>query len=150
MLQVDDLYQRDIARMGGEAAGKMDDEYNSFLAELGGGPPAPSSGGAGRGMGAPHHGLGFNDGGRGPRARPGDELPDDCKLYVGNLSPVITDSMLKQIMEPFGNVLHAVVLMDMNTNQSRGYGFVHMDNAISAGNASKGMHGKVRALLYAM
>ena len=80
---------------------------------------------------------------RGSRSRPGDELPDDCKLYVGNLSHVITDTVLKQVFEPFGNVLHAVVLMDMTTNQSRGYGFVHMDNATSAANAARGMSGKV-------
>jgi hypothetical protein len=64
--------------------------------------------------------------------RPGDELPDDCKLYVGNLSPAVTDAVLKQLMEPFGNVLHAVVLLDMSTGQSRGFGFVHMDCAKAA------------------
>ena len=62
---------------------------------------------------------------------------------MGNLSNVITDTVLKQVFEPFGNVLHAVVLMDMTTSQSRGYGFVHMDNATSAANAARGMSGKV-------
>ncbi len=50
-----------------------------------------------------------------------------CCLYAGNLSPAVTDAVLKQLMEPFGNVLHAVVLLDMSTGQSRGFGFVHMD-----------------------
>jgi RNA recognition motif-containing protein len=54
-------------------------------------------------------------GGGGPRSRPGDDLPDSCKLYVGNLSPAVTDAVLKSLMEPFGNVLHAVVLLDMTT-----------------------------------
>lgn len=45
-------------------------------------------------------------------------------------------------MQPFGNVLHAVVIMDMITMQSRGFGFVHMDSAQSAAQAVEGLHGK--------
>lgn len=37
--KVEELYQRDVARMNPGEAGKMDQEYKSFLAELGGGPP---------------------------------------------------------------------------------------------------------------
>lgn len=128
------------------------------MAELGGGPPpsgpgGPSgrtsgfssgpSGGGGGGPGGGHErhlggpGLGFDDGrgfrGGGPRSRPGDDLPDECKLYVGGLSPIITDDVLRGMMEPFGNVLHAVVLLDMPSGTSRGFGFVHMDKAESAG-----------------
>ncbi len=139
-------------------AGRLDDEYKSFLAELGGGPgggpgggregrpsgfssgPPGGGGGGGGGFGGgggggPGFGGGFGGGDRGergPRMRPGDELPDDCKLYVGNLSPAVTDGVLKQLMEPFGAVLHAVVLLDMSTGQSRGFGFVHMDCAKAA------------------
>jgi RNA recognition motif. (a.k.a. RRM, RBD, or RNP domain) len=138
-------------------AGRLDDEYKSFMAELGGGPPpsgpsnpsgrqsgfssgpsgggqGPSGGGGGGHFGGP--GLGFDDGRGfrgGPRPRPGDDLPDDCKLYIGNLSPIITDEVLRGMMEPFGNVLHAVVLLDMPSGTSRGFGFVHMDKAESAG-----------------
>ena len=96
------------------------------------------SGGGGGGFDRP--GLGSQA--RGPKMRPGDELPDDCKLYVGNLSPNITDETLKAMMAPFGNVLHAVVLLDMVTQQSRGYGFVHMDNSTSSGNAARALSGK--------
>lgn len=77
------------------------------------------------------------------RGRPGDDLPDNCKLYVGNLSPIINDSVLRQMFQNFGTVLHAVVLVDNITNTSRGYGFVHMDNATSAGNAARGLNTKV-------
>ena len=86
----------------------MDDEYKSFLAELGGG--GPNEGG-------PSDRGGPRMGGGGPRSRPGDDLPDNCKLYVGNLSPAVTDAVLKSLMEPFGNVLHAVVLLDMTTGE---------------------------------
>ncbi|KAL3158300.1 hypothetical protein ABBQ38_010544 [Trebouxia sp. C0009 RCD-2024] len=156
--QVNQLYQRDIARMAGEGKDTtgMEDEYKTFLAELGGKDPrdlpAPAfpfgggGGGSAGGRGAfgttsfERPGLGAPA--RAGKMRPGDELPDDCKLYVGNLSPNITDDTLKAMMAPFGNVLHAVVLLDMVTQQSRGYGFIHMDNAQSAASAAQALSGK--------
>ena len=57
-------------------AGRLDDEYKSFLAELGGGP----GGGGARPSGFSGPPGGGYQGERGPRQRPGDELPDDCKL----------------------------------------------------------------------
>lgn len=71
--------------------------------------------------------------------RPGDELPDDCKLYVGNLPPAINDILLKQMFSKFGTVLHATVLLDIATNTSRGYGFVHFTNNVSAARAKEEM-----------
>lgn len=79
--------------------------------------------------------------------RPGEDLPDDCKLYVGNLALSMTDSLLRQTFEQFGRVTHAVVLKDIHTGQSRGYGFVHMGDTITASNAARGMHGQVRPRL---
>lgn len=90
-------------------AAKMDDEYKSFLAELGGAPQDQGGSSGMRPMGG--------GGGGGRQSRPGDDLPDNCKLYVGNLSPAVTDAVLKSLMEPFGNVLHAVVLLDMTTSE---------------------------------
>lgn len=75
--------------------------------------------------------------------RPGDELPDDCKLYVGNLSPVLTDATLKSMFEPFGAVLHAAAVIDPTTGQGKGFGFVHYADAGSARMAAQGLHGKV-------
>lgn len=69
----------------------METEYKTFMAELGGGgggPPPPSHSGPAR------PGLGSVPTG-GSRSRPGDELPDDCKLYVGNLTSSVTDDTLK-------------------------------------------------------
>ena len=47
-VQVEEMYARDVARMIPGEAVKMDSEYKSFLAELGGGPP-PEEGGGMRG-----------------------------------------------------------------------------------------------------
>jgi RNA recognition motif-containing protein len=58
--------------------------------------------GAGPGRGRP--GLGM-PGGR--PERPGEDLPDNCKLYVAGLSESLDDSTLRSLFEPYGNVLHA-------------------------------------------
>ena len=62
------------------------------------------------------------------------------KLYVGNLSFDITER--RELFEPFGTVSEVKLIMDRETGQSRGFGFVTMGN-VSEGNASiKGLHGK--------
>ncbi|KAI3434500.1 hypothetical protein D9Q98_002575 [Chlorella vulgaris] len=128
--KVDEMYAKDVARMNPSEAVKLDDEYKSFLAELGGAPPPPEAS-ASRGPGT--H----------TRTRPGDDLPDTCKLYVGNLSQAVDDALLRQVFEPFGVVLHAAVLHDSTTNSSRGFGFVHMGDEQSAVSAKEGMNGKL-------
>ncbi len=41
--------------------------------------------------------------------RVGDDLPDDCKLYVGNIGQDITEDQLRAAFEPHGTVLHTVI-----------------------------------------
>jgi RNA recognition motif-containing protein len=65
------------------------------------------------------------------------------KLYVGNLSFDITER--RELFEPFGTVSEVKLIMDRETGQSRGFGFVTMGN-VSEGNAAiKGLHGRIRA-----
>lgn len=132
--KVDAQYQRDVARVNPEMAGKIEDEYKSFLAELGGAPPPEL-------MGFDSNNASTSGAGRGKHRH--DDIPDDCKLYVGSLSQSITDRILLQMFEPFGTVTFAQVLTDAATGASRGYGFVHFSNAGSAKSASDGMNGKV-------
>ena len=61
-----------------------------------------------------------------PRA---EDLPDDCKLYVASLTPSVTDSMLRSHFGLFGEVNYAVVITDKQTGVSRGFGFVHYNDA---------------------
>ena len=49
---------------------------------------------------------------------------------------------MQNMMRPFGNVLHGVVLKDVNTYESRGFGFVHMDNNQSSAAAKAALDGK--------
>ena len=48
-------------------------------------------------------------------------------MYVSNLSFHTTDETLKALFTPFGNVTSAKVIMDRDSGQSRGFGFVEMD-----------------------
>ena len=48
------------------------------------------------------------------------------KLYVGNLSYEVTDQDLMQAFSAFGKVDSAVVVKDMYTKKSKGFGFVEM------------------------
>lgn len=48
------------------------------------------------------------------------------KLYVGNLSYNVTDDQLKSQFEQAGSVESANVIIDRQTNRSKGFGFVQM------------------------
>ena len=64
------------------------------------------------------------------------------QIYVGNLSFDMTERTLRELFEPFGTVSEVKLIMDRETSQSRGFGFVTMGN-ISEGNAAiKGLDGK--------
>jgi len=49
-------------------------------------------------------------------------------IYVGNLSFRTDDEELREVFSEFGEVSSAKVVMDRETNRSRGFGFVEMDN----------------------
>lgn len=47
-------------------------------------------------------------------------------IYIGNLSYDVTDSDLQKTFSAFGTVISAKVINDMNSGQSKGFGFVEM------------------------
>jgi RNA recognition motif-containing protein len=53
-------------------------------------------------------------------------------IYVSNLSFNIQDEDLKGFFTDFGEVTSAKVIMDRETNQSRGFGFVEMSDDAAA------------------
>lgn len=57
VLQVDALYNRDIARTGGAADGAPDEDYKKFMSEIG--MPQPSGRSQGDSFSRPHPGLGM-------------------------------------------------------------------------------------------
>jgi len=65
-----------------------------------------------------------------------------CKLYVGNLPYGLRDHDLQQSFAPFGTVVSAKVMLNRDTGQSKGFGFVEMGNEAEAKAALQGMHGQ--------
>ncbi len=63
------------------------------------------------------------------------------KIYVGNLPYSVTDASLKSNFAEFGGVSSAKVMMDRDTGQSKGFGFVEMASAENAQAAISAMHG---------
>ncbi len=63
------------------------------------------------------------------------------KIYVGNLPYSVTDSSLKSNFAEFGSVSSAKVMMDRETGNSKGFGFVEMASAECAQAAITALHG---------
>ena len=64
------------------------------------------------------------------------------KIYVGNLSYSTDNDGLRAAFEQFGAVNSAEVVIDRNTNRSRGFGFVEMANDDEAKAAIDGLNSK--------
>ena len=62
------------------------------------------------------------------------------KLFVGSLPWSINDAGLKERFEKHGSVLSAKIILDRETNRSRGFGFVEMENPTDATQAIKALH----------
>jgi len=64
------------------------------------------------------------------------------KLYVGNLAFSVSDSDLQELFSAHGSILSAQVIMDRDTGQSKGFGFVEMSSDGEAQAAIAALDGK--------
>lgn len=64
------------------------------------------------------------------------------KLYVGNLAFSVSDSDLQTLFSEHGSILSAQVIMDRDTGQSKGFGFVEMSSDSEAQAAISALNGK--------
>jgi RNA recognition motif-containing protein len=64
------------------------------------------------------------------------------KLFVGSLAWATTDDGLKEFFSSVGNVVSANVIMDRETNRSKGFGFVEMSSDEEAKKAVEELNGK--------
>jgi cold-inducible RNA-binding protein len=64
------------------------------------------------------------------------------KLYVGNLTYNVNESDLEALFTPFGTVKSAQIIVDRETNRSKGFGFVEMDSDDQAQAAIQGLNGR--------
>ncbi|MDA7415036.1 RNA-binding protein [Xenophilus arseniciresistens] len=66
----------------------------------------------------------------------------DNKLYVGNLSYSTRDDSLRRAFSEFGSVNSAKVMMERESDRSKGFGFVEMGSAQEAQAAIEGLNGR--------
>ena len=64
------------------------------------------------------------------------------KLYVGGLAYSVTDQELEQFFSEQGKVVSASVIKDKFSGQSKGFGFVEMEDLKDGQNAIKNLNGK--------
>ncbi|KAL0547252.1 hypothetical protein IC582_017181 [Cucumis melo] len=138
----------------GTTGKKMDDEYQNFLAELGGTIPesatkqtptlAIGSGTSGTNppwannttsaSNTPQTSVGANG------VKPAKEY-DDTNLYIGYLPPTFDDDGLIRLFSTFGDIVMAKVIKDRVSGLSKGYGFVKYSDVQMANNAIASMNG---------
>ncbi|MFC2102232.1 RNA recognition motif domain-containing protein [Bacteroidota bacterium] len=63
-------------------------------------------------------------------------------IYVGNLSYKVNEDDLKQLFEEYGEVTSVNLITDKYTGQSKGFGFVVMDNSDEANKAIQEIDGR--------
>ncbi|CAL1354757.1 unnamed protein product [Linum trigynum] len=138
----------------GTTGKKMDDEYQNFLAELGGTMPESSNkqtstlalGSSGSGSNPPWAnntgGIGSaNQAGLGATDGKSTKEYDDTNLYIGYLPPTFDDDRLIQLFSAYGEIVMAKVIKDRVTGLSKGYGFVKYRDVQMANSAITGMNG---------
>ncbi|KAF5743608.1 branchpoint-bridging protein [Tripterygium wilfordii] len=138
----------------GTTGKKMDDEYQNFLAELGGTVPESATkqnptlalGAGGSGSNPPWAnnaggaGIGSQTGFGANGVKPTKEY-DDTNLYIGYLPPTLEDDGLIRLFSAFGDIVMAKVIKDRVTGLSKGYGFVKYADVQMANNAIVSMNG---------
>ncbi len=63
------------------------------------------------------------------------------KIYIGNLSFSTTEETLQNKFESFGTIETVSIIRDKNTQMSKGFGFVEMEDEIAANKAVSSLHG---------
>ena len=128
---------------------KLDDEYQNFLAELGGSAPDSLSKSSSTLaiMGPAGSNPPWVSGGTAPAATQAGLTNgvkkdyDETNLYIGYLPPTFDDEALIRLFTPFGNIVTAKVIKDRMTGLSKGYGFVKYSELSQANQAIASMNG---------
>lgn len=63
-------------------------------------------------------------------------------IYVGNVSPTVTEEDLKEAFKAFGQVTSVNIIKDKFSGRSRGFWFVEMPGKVEAQSAIAGLNGK--------
>ncbi len=63
-------------------------------------------------------------------------------IYIGNLAPQVSDQELENLFKQFGELKSVKIIRDMFTGESKGFGFVEMNDKTAAENAIKELNTK--------
>src|SRR4030042_5026076 len=63
------------------------------------------------------------------------------RLFVGGLPYSVTDTQIKEMFAVFGEIVSCNVIVDRVTNNSKGFGFVEMEDDADADKAMKKLDG---------
>ena len=72
-----------------------------------------------------------------------EDVSNHHNLFVGDLSPEVSDKMLADSFSAFASLSDARVMIDSTTGRSRGYGFVAFRDREDAENALKAKNGEI-------
>ena len=64
------------------------------------------------------------------------------KLYIGNLPYSVTDTALRELFTPLGEVSSVSIITDRDSGRSKGFGFVEMETEAAAQQAITQLSGK--------
>jgi len=64
-------------------------------------------------------------------------------IYVGNLAYSVTQDELREAFEPFGTIVNTKIIMDRETDRSKGFGFVEMEDTSAGEAAIKALDGAI-------
>jgi len=70
------------------------------------------------------------------------DVPNPCKLFVGQVPRSMTETELRPMFVPFGEIVEITIIRDRFTQQSRGCGFVTFADPSSAAAAIAALHNK--------
>ncbi|MBN1817223.1 MAG: hypothetical protein JW828_07660 [Sedimentisphaerales bacterium] len=63
------------------------------------------------------------------------------KLYVGNLSDSVDETMLRTVFSAHGTISGVKIITDRDSNISKGYGFVELSSESEAAKAAEALNG---------
>ena len=63
-------------------------------------------------------------------------------IYVGNLASSVSDQELEELFKPYGGQISVKIIRDMFTGDSKGFGFVEMNDKAAAETAIKELNAK--------
>ena len=69
-------------------------------------------------------------------------MQSNNKIYVGNIGFNVTNDSLSDTFAQYGTVRSAKIIIDRDTNRSKGFGFVEMSTGAEAAQAITGLNGK--------